>query len=245
MKTTPQSSAPLVFSTETHAYRRAAFRAFVCCCILGAGCSIVLQCILPAASHDWNSVILIASVEGTFLFMGLFCVFEPFRGTWRVDDAGFHYEPYDGKPRSLAWHEVERVLWTHERHVVLKGAGKRLGLVAGDRAFRDGARARIEKHLARDFDLTLKPPRPRPVDHRPPKERALGFLLALEAGFNLTMLAIGLPLALVLYDPLMKAGWFGLAWFWLWFAIPAAVGLRYVVREERRRPPAWRRRRLE
>ncbi len=158
MKPTLTTQAPLIFSTETDAQRRKAIRNFAYICLIPAFFLVLLQ-FMPGVQKPSGLVGLLAFIELIFLGMALACTFHPHRGTWRVDDDGLHFDPLHGKPRSMLWNDVERVMWTRQ-HVTLKGAGKRLGLPSAfvdDKPFLAAAHSRIENYLTPEFDLTLKP----------------------------------------------------------------------------------------
>jgi hypothetical protein len=153
--------APLVFSTETDRARRKAIANFALVCLMPAFFVIAFQ-LAPDMPDNWEEVGLLLFFEASFVALGLCCTFHPHRGSWHLDDVGIHFFPLHGKPRSIAWHEVERVMWTPS-YAILKGSGKKLGLPSAfvdDKSFLAAAHARIEKQLSADFDLMLKPPAP-------------------------------------------------------------------------------------
>lgn len=156
---------PIVLTTET---RSRVLHGIVVFSSVGILLIIILGGIIWSHERSVTYDSLPIYIIAPFLLsiIALLMGFAPTRGTWVIDPKQIEFRPCHGRPRLLAWTDVNRVMWWAPCGAI-QGPGVSIPLpwTLIDEGERERMRARLTKLLP-EFDLSRRPA-PREVARDP------------------------------------------------------------------------------
>jgi len=171
-------------------------------------------------------------------------LWEPGRGTFRLDSEGIQQVAFLRKPRYLCWQDVERVQWRWDASF-FEGKGTRISIRWTMVPKRDATQAKafVEKVLSPHFDLASKPIRQLSFD---PNLQSflvwLGKLIGISIAGTALFMAVFVGI-LFLNQPWRT--WLGVAWIAMFPLGALFIFVPRVSRGEEQTNPTWRLRRQD
>jgi hypothetical protein len=151
------------------------------------------------------------------------------RGEWKLDRDGILFTPLRGKPRYLAWCDIDAVRLPSQA-TPMRFRARKVQIVfcpaVENQDHRDRIQQLLNAVLSHAFDLTKRPPAPFSL-----RRVLLGTVVALP--FALLPLAGALVQGIYL-DPANRCGKWGMLWIMGWL-IPMMVASYRIVKQEDRR----------